>query len=74
MQYKVKEVKYTGNIISSDGMIHYPAKINAIVNMQRPDSLESLRRLQGLVKNPSQYIPGESNITAPLGDLLKEQT
>ena len=63
-----------GNIISSDGMKPDPAKINAIVNMQRPDSLESLRRLLGLVKYLSQYIPGESDITAPLRDLLKEQT
>ena len=63
-----------GNIISSDGMTPDPAKINAIVNMQRPDSLESLRRLLGLVEYLSQYIPGESDITAPLRDLLKEQT
>ena len=74
IQYKVKEVKYMGNIISSDGMKPDPAKINAIVNMQRPESLESLRRLLGLVKYLSHYIPGESDITAPLRDLLKEQT
>ena len=74
IQCKVREVKYIGNIISSDEMKPDPAKINAIVNMQRPDSLESLRRLLGLVKYLSQYIPGESDITAPLRDLLKEQT
>ena len=51
-----------GNIISSDGMKPDPAKINAIVNMQRPDSLKSLRRLLGLVKYLSQYTPGESDI------------
>ena len=73
IQYKVKEVKYMGNIISADGMKPDPAKINAVVNMQRPDSPESLRRLLGLVKYLSQYIPGESDITAPLRDLLKEQ-
>jgi len=60
IQYKVKEMKHMGNIISSDGMKPDPAKINAIVNMQRPDSLESLRRLLGLVKYISQCIPGES--------------
>ena len=72
-QYKVKEVKYMGKIISADGMKPDLAKINAVVNMQRPDSPESLRRLLGLVKYLSQYIPGESDITAPLRDLLKEQ-
>ena len=42
--------------------------------MQRLDSPESLRRLLGLAKYLSQYISGESDITAPLRDLLKEQT
>ena len=74
IQYKVKEVKYMGNIISANGIKPDPAKVHAIVNMQRPDSPESLRRLLGLVKYLSQYIPGESDITAPLRDLLKEQT
>ena len=63
-----------GNIISAGGIKLDPAKINAIVNMQRPDSPESLRRLLGLVKYLSQHIPGESDITAPLRYLLKEQT
>ena len=42
--------------------------------MQRLESPESLRKLLGLVKYLSQYIPGESDTTAPLRDLLKEQT
>eukprot|EP00112_Aurelia_sp_Birch-Aquarium-sp1_P016953 Seg3886.2 transcript_id=Seg3886.2/GoldUCD/mRNA.D3Y31 product="Transposon Tf2-3 polyprotein" protein_id=Seg3886.2/GoldUCD/D3Y31 len=74
IQYKVKEVKYMGNIISAEGIKPDPAKVHAIVNMQIPDSQESLRRLLGLVKYLSQYIPGESDIAAPLRDLLKEQT
>ena len=74
IQYKVKEVKYMGNIINADGIKPAPAKVYAIVNMQSPDSPKSLRRLLGLVKYLSQYILGESDITAPLRDLLKEQT
>ncbi len=42
IQYKVKEVKYMGNIITADGIKPDQAKVHAIVNMQRPDSPESL--------------------------------
>ena len=73
IQYKGNEVKYIGGIISADGMKSDPVKINAIVNMQRPNSSELLRRFLRLGKNLSQYLPGESDITAPLRDLLTEK-
>ena len=66
IQYKVSEVMYMGDIISAAGLRTDPAKVEAIVKMQ------ALQRLLGMVKYLTQYIPNESDLTAPLRGLLKE--
>ena len=70
MQFKVTEVSYMGNIVTSQGMKLKPdrKKSKAIVEMPKPEDKKSLQRVRllGMVKYLSQYIPNESDITAPL--------
>ena len=40
--------------------------------MPKPTDVNSLQRLLGLIKYLAQYIPNESAITEPLGELLKK--
>ena len=61
-----------GHIVSADGMRPDPRKVEAIVNMPRPSDRQDLLRLLGMIKYLAQYIPNESNITAPLRSLLKQ--
>lgn len=72
LQFKVSQVTYMGNIVTADGLKPDTRKVDAIVNMPKPSDVASLRRLLGMVKYLSQYIPNESSITAPLRDLLKQ--
>ena len=71
-QFKVNRVKYVGNYVTDKGLVSDPDKIEAIINMPIPDDKPALQRLLGMVKYLSQFIPNESEITAPLRGLLKE--
>ena len=67
VQFKIDEVEYMGNLLSSNGL-----KPEAIMNMPNPTDVNSLHRLLGLIKHLVQYIPNESAITEPLRELLKK--
>ena len=49
LQYKVKEVKYMGNIVSESGLKPDSDKVPAILDMPLPKSKEELRRFLGMV-------------------------
>ena len=72
VQFKVGQVEYMGNLVSSDGLKPDPKKIDVITNTPKPTDVISLQRLLGLIKYLAQYIPNESTITEPLRDLLKK--
>jgi len=72
LQYKVPQVTYMGDVITSEGLRPDPNKIEAIVNMPAPENRQALQRLLGMVKYLKQYIPNESTMTAPLRELLKQ--
>ena len=72
-QFKVNKVKYVGNYVSEEGLTPDPEKIRALVDMPAPNDRASLQRFLGMVKYLSRYIPNESDITAPLRSLLKQE-
>ena len=72
IQFKIDQVEYMGNLVSSTGLKPDPKKVEAIINMPQPSDVPSLQRLLGMIKYLSQYIPNESAITAPLRELLKK--
>ena len=72
VQFKIGQVEYMGNLVSSDGLKPDPKKIEAIMNMPKPTDVNSLQRLLGLIKYLAQYIPNESAITEPLRELIKK--
>ena len=63
---------YMGNIVSEHGLKPDKRKVQAIVDMPPPNDVPSLRRLLGMARYLSQYIPNESTITAPMRELLKK--
>jgi len=72
IQFKVKSVKYMGNIISENGLRPDPDKIRAILDMPPPEDKAGVQRLLGTVNFLAQYIPNMSEITAPLRNLLRK--
>ena len=74
LQYKVSEVKHMGNIVSESGLKPDAEKVCAIIEMPSPQSKEELQRFLGMVNYFSQFIPKQSEITAPLRNKLKERS
>lgn len=74
MQFKVKEVKYLGNIITAEGLKPDDTKIAAILKMPDPECKQDLQRALGMMNYLSQFIPNMSTITTPLRDLLKKDS
>ena len=72
VKFKIGQVEYMGNHLSSDGLKPDPKKIEAIMNMPIPTDVNSLQRLLGLINYRAQHIPNESAITEPLRELFKE--
>ena len=70
-QFKVKQVKYTGIILSEDGSIPDPEKVKAISEMPDPEDKKRIERLLGTINFLASYIPNMSDITAPIRELLK---
>ena len=70
IQYRVNRVKCMGHIQTPDGFKPNNDKVKAIFEMPRPEDKTSLRRFLGMVKFLSQFIPNESEITAPLRSSL----
>ena len=56
-QFGEKEVKFYGNIISSDGVKPDPVKVDVILNMPSPKSKLELASFLGMCNYLSTYIP-----------------
>ena len=61
-----------GDVVTDQGLKPDPEKVQAIVNLEKPEDKKALQRFLGMVKYLSQYIPNESDITSPLRNLVKD--
>ena len=69
---KTQELKYLGDIISSEGVKADPAKLAAVVNMPVPKSKEDVREFIGMISYLAKDCPNLSSMAAPLRDLTKK--
>ena len=74
IQFRVSEVKYLGNIVSSEGLRPDPDKVKAINEMPTPSCKQDVHRLLGMINYLGQFISNLSEITAPIRSLLKKDT
>ena len=56
IQYKVKEVRYLGKIISCEGVKCDPDRIKAILKISQPKDKKDLQKLLGMVNYIREYI------------------
>lgn len=66
LQLKVREVPFIGYVATSEGLRTNPAKVRAIHEMPRPESVTGVRRIPGMVQYLSKFLPRSSGITKPL--------
>ena len=71
-QLRVTQVIYLGHKPIEGGVLPDQSKVEAILNMPAPQDKPGVQRLLGMVNYLAKFIPGMSEILAPLRDLLKK--
>lgn len=72
LRFKQKSVKYNGHILTTEGMLPDPAKVEAITEMPRPRDKAEVRRLLGMVNYLGKFLQQLSDVSEPLRNLTKE--
>ena len=72
LQLGAKELPFLGQIISTEGFKPNPTKIKAIVELEAPTNVAQLRKIMGMFAHYAKYIPGFSQIAAPLYELTRK--
>ena len=71
--FKQQKLKYCGHILTSEGILPDPAKVEAITQMPIPRSKTEVRRLLGMINYLGKFLPQLSDVSEPLRNLTKEQ-
>ncbi|XP_045765544.1 uncharacterized protein K02A2.6-like [Maniola jurtina] len=70
--FMLKEVKYLGYIISSEGVKVDEDKVAAVLKIPRPRDVPQLRSFLGLINFYAKFVKNVSSVLAPLYELLKK--
>ena len=73
-QFRVSEVKYVDQVLSSDGFKPDRYKVKAIVKYPQPQTKEDLRRFLGLVNYLADFVSNLSAGSEPLRILQRSDT
>lgn len=71
--YGVSEVKFSGHILSQDGIKPDTDKLGAVRNFREPASREEVRSFLGLINYMGKFVPDLATVTEPLRKLTKQQ-
>ena len=67
-----KKLLFLGHMVSSEGILPNPQKIEAIQTLQPPNNITGLRRFLGMTGYYRRFIEGYAQIASPLTKLLKK--
>ena len=71
-QFGRRSLKYLGHLVTSRGICTDPDKVTSIKELTAPNNVRSLRRFLGIASWYRRFVPGFSQIAAPLNQLLKK--
>ncbi|CAC5426704.1 unnamed protein product [Mytilus coruscus] len=69
LKLKLKEVRFIGHLVTSEGLKPDPEKIRAVMDMPKPTDFSGIRRIIGFVTYLSKFLPKLSDICEPLRKL-----
>ena len=67
-----RRIQYLGHVISEEGIVVYPEKIEAIMDWPTPKIVTNVRSFMGLERYYKRFIEGFSKITHPI-NIEKEE-
>ena len=70
-EFSVKELKFLGHILSSEGIRVDPEKERAIKEMPAPQDLKGLKRFLAIVNYLGKFSPLLSKLEIPLRELVR---
>ncbi|XP_055527930.1 uncharacterized protein K02A2.6-like [Wyeomyia smithii] len=73
-RFFMRQVKYLGQLLDTEGVRPDPDKVKAIVNMPPPHDVPTLRSYLGAINYYGKYIREMRTLRQPLDELLKEST
>jgi len=68
----MREVQFLGYVISAQGIVVDPAKVEAVIQWKCPKSVTKIRSFVGLACYYMRFIEGFSKIVAPLTQLIRK--
>ena len=72
-EFSKSSIRFLGNIVDRDGIRADPAKTEAILKMESPQSVPDLRRILGMANHLGKFSPRLAEITQPLRELLSSR-
>ena len=72
-EFSKTTVKVLDNVVSSEGIIPDPDKIEAIVNLPAPKNVSEVRSFLGMINQLSKFTDHLADKTKPLRDLLSKK-
>ena len=73
-EFWLSQVVFLGHIVSGDGILVDPAKVEAVLKWPRPTSITEIRSFLGLARCYRRFVEGFLAIATPLTHLLKKET
>lgn len=73
-QFGIREVKYVGHILSSEGIKPDPEKVRAIISMKEPSNKKELQTFLGIITYVTKFIPNLSDKSHSLRELLRKDS
>jgi hypothetical protein len=68
----LEEIKFHGHVVSKDGILVDPSKIEAVVDWKVPSSVHEIRSFLGLAGYYRRFIEGFSKLASPMTKLTRK--
>ena len=73
IEFKKTSMPYIGHLLTADGVMADPSKVDAIVNMPRPADVQGVRRILGMTNYLAKFLPKLSDVSQPLRQLTRKE-
>ena len=71
-EFWMKEVKFLGHVVSEQGVVVDPSKIEAVMKWEPPKNVTEVRSFQGLAGYYRRFVEGFSRLAMPMTHLTKQ--
>ncbi len=69
-EFGQKQLKFLGHIVTPNGIIPDPAKVKAIKDFNRPQTIKQLQEFLGMINFYHRFVPGIANTLCPFYNAL----